>query len=456
MRKRIVNSFSLLFLGLVASMFCSTVFAEPVTAAINPQIATNTFAIDTIWIVVAGVLVFFMQAGFALLEGGMVRSKNTVNVVMKNYTDMCFGAIAFWLVGYGLLFGANNTGLIGTDHFLVAYGKDDIDYSRMFFHMMIAATAATIVSGAMAERARFQAYLVAVVIITAFIYPVFGSWVWGSLYEGEGWLRKLDFIDFAGASVVHSLGGWCALAGVIVLGPRLGKYDPEGKPRYIAGHNLPMVALGGFVLWMGWFGFNGGMTAALESNSNKTNLIGLIVLNTHLAAAAGAVGSVLGMSFKKRPILMTNTIYGSLGGLVGATAGCHIMTPGFAIITGLIAGALVIYGMDLMDSRGWDDPVGAVSVHGLCGAWGTLAAGLFQTNHLFDIKLVFTQLLGIVACFIWSFGVAYGVFKLIDRFMGLRASTIAQQRGLDFAEHYEVGYPEFQKDALHQGKNSKQ
>jgi len=451
MIKRKVKSLSLLCLGLLVSTFSSTAFSADTAATI----ASAHLAIDTVWIVVAGALVFFMQAGFALLEGGMVRSKNTVNVVMKNYTDMCFGAIAFWLVGYGFLFGTNTTGFLGTDHFLAGNGKDDIDYSRMFFHIMIAATAATIVSGAMAERARFQSYLVAVVVITAFIYPIFGSWVWGSLYKGEGWLRTLGFVDFAGATVVHSLGGWCALAGVIVLGPRLGKYDPEGKPRYIAGHNLPMMALGGFILWMGWFGFNGGMTAALGSNTSSTNLLGLIVLNTHLSAAAGAVGSVLGMSFKKRPILMTNTIYGSLGGLVGVTAGCHIMSPSFAIITGLIAGTIVIYGMDLMDSRGWDDPIGAVSVHGLCGAWGTLAVGLFTKGNMFDMGQVFIQLLGIVACFIWSFGVAYAVFKLIDRFMGLRASTIAQQRGLDFAEHYEVGYPEFQKDALHQGKNSK-
>ncbi|VAW79922.1 Ammonium transporter [hydrothermal vent metagenome] len=454
MIKRKVKLLSFAGIGLFISLFTSTALSATETP---PSIITAHLAVDTVWIVVAGALVFFMQAGFALLEGGMVRSKNTVNVVMKNYTDMCFGALAFWLIGYGFLFGTNTTGFIGTDHFM-AGNNGEFDYSRMFFHIMVAATAATIVSGAMAERARFQAYLVAVVVITAFIYPIFGSWVWGSLdpKQGMGWLRSIGFIDFAGASVVHSLGGWCALAGVIVLGPRLGKYDPEGKPRYIAGHNLPMVALGGFILWLGWFGFNGGMTAALASNTDNFKYLGLIVLNTHLAAAAGAVGAVLGMSFKKRPILMTNTIYGSLGGLVSVTAGCHVMSPGFAIITGIIAGTIVIYGMDIMDSRGWDDPVGAVSVHGLCGAWGTLAVGIFDKNNLFDISQVFIQLLGIIVCFIWSFGVAYAVFKLIDRYMGLRASTIAQQRGLDFAEHYEVGYPEFQKDALHQGKNSRQ
>ncbi len=424
---------------------------------IPTQTNATSISIDTIWIVVAGCLVFFMQAGFALLEGGMVRSKNTVNVVMKNYTDMCFGAIAFWLVGYGLLFGSNPSGLIGTDHFFLG-NADELDYTRLFFHIMIAATAATIVSGALAERARFQSYLLACVIITAFIYPVFGSWAWGSIYEGQGWLRLLGFHDFAGATVVHSLGGWAALAGIIVLGPRLGKYDLEGKPRYIAGHNLPMVALGGLILWLGWFGFNGGMTAALESTGThltKNNLIGIIVLNTHLAAAAGAVGAVISMSLKKTPILMTHTIYGSLGGLVGITAGCDIMEPLFAILTGLASGVLVIFALDFLDRQGWDDPVGAVSVHGFCGAWGTLAAGLFHRDDHFNFAQVLIQTIGIVACFVWSFTLAYITFKLIDKSLGLRASTVAQQRGLDYAEHFEVGYPEFQKDALHKTKTTK-
>ncbi len=417
---------------------------------------TNSVQIDTIWLVIAGSLVFFMQAGFALLEGGMVRSKNTVNVVMKNYTDMCFGAIAFWLVGYGLLFGSNPSGFIGTDHFLLG-NAENMDYSKLFFHVMIAATAATIVSGALAERARFQAYLAACILITAFIYPVFGSWAWGSIYEGKGWLKALEFHDFAGATVVHSLGGWTALAGVIVLGPRLGKYDLEGKPRYIPGHNLPMVALGGLVLWLGWFGFNGGMTAAFIGFSKNVDntLIGRIVLNTHLAAAAGAVGAVLGMTAKKKPVLMTTTIYGSLGGLVGVTAGCDVMEPVSAIITGIISGGIVILAMEFMDNRGWDDPVGAVSVHGFCGAWGTFAAGLFHRQHMFDFSSMLVQLLGIVTCFLWAFALSYGMFKLIDRFMGLRASTVAQQRGLDYAEHFEVGYPEFQKDALHKNKTTK-
>lgn len=431
----------ILFVSLLLASFAA--FSADTT-----HVTFSQESIDTLWIVMAGVLVFLMQTGFALLEGGMVRSKNTVNVVMKNYTDMCFGAIAFWLIGYGLMFGSNPSGFIGIDHFWLG-DASDMNYSKLFFHIMIAATAATIVSGAMAERARFTAYIVACIFITAFIYPIFGSWVWESLYAGKGWLKELGFHDFAGATFVHSVGGWCALAGIIVLGPRLGKYDPEGKPRYIAGHNLPMVAMGGFILWVGWFGFNGGMTMSANTS------IGKIVLNTHLAAAAGAVGAVIGMVFKRKPVLMTNTIYGSLGGLVGITAGCDVFEPSYAILTGVIAGAIVIIGIEFMDSKGWDDPVGAVSVHAFCGAWGTFAVGLFHHTQAFNSYTLFVQFVGIIACFLWSFISAYFVFLLIDKLMGLRATTIAQQRGLDFAEHYEVGYPEFQKDVLHQGKKSK-
>ncbi len=440
-----------LILLAIASFFSLSAFSAEAPSSLADDVATLETSLNTVWIVMAGVLVFFMQTGFAMLESGMVRSKNTVNVVLKNYTDMCFGAIAFWLIGYGLMFGTNTTGFFGTDHFFLG-NAENMDYSRLFFHIMIAATAATIVSGALAERARFTAYLVACVFITAIIYPIFGSWAWGgSVYntDQQGWLKELEFIDFAGATVVHSVGGWSALAGVIVLGPRLGKYDPDGKPRYIAGHNLPLVAMGGFILWIGWFGFNGGMTMNAEAS------IGKIVLNTHLAGAAGVVGAVIIMVIKKKPILMTNTIYGSLGGLVGVTAGCDLFSPGISVLTGMISGSIVILAVDFMDSKGWDDPIGAVAVHGFCGAWGTLAAGLFYADNMFDGKIIIIQFVGIFACFIWTFSTAFLLFKVIDKTMGLRASTIAQQRGLDFAEHYEVGYPEFQKDVLHQGKKSK-
>lgn len=258
----------------------------PATPAFAQSDLPGKEAIDVIWLAMASALVFFMQAGFALLESGMSRSKNCINVVMKNYTDVCVGSLFFWLVGFGLMFGANPSGWFGTSGFALHHGKS-WDYSFLLFQTMFAATAATIASGAMAERTRFPAYLFAAAVITAFIYPVFGSWVWGSYFSGNGWLAELGFVDFAGSTVVHSVGGWCALAGVMVLGPRLGRFDPRGRARTIPGHNLNFVALGGFVLWFGWFGFNGGSTVGANVN------IGLINLNTQLAASAGTGATLL-------------------------------------------------------------------------------------------------------------------------------------------------------------------
>jgi len=248
-------------------------------------LSTHVFASDsivdlklnTLWVVFAAILVFFMQAGFALLESGMSRSKNAVNVMMKNYMDVCLASLIFWLVGFGIMFGNNSSGFIGEDNFALSFALIDTapwDYTLLLFQTMFAATAVTICSGAMAERTKYNAYLVAACIIIAIIYPIFGSWVWGGFYGGSGWLADMGFIDFAGSTVVHSIGAWCALAGIIILGPRLGRFDPEtGEAREIPGHNLSLVALGGFILWLGWFGFNGGSTLKADSS------IGLIVLN---------------------------------------------------------------------------------------------------------------------------------------------------------------------------------
>ncbi|HDP88749.1 MAG TPA: ammonium transporter [Thioalkalivibrio sp.] len=402
-------------------------------------------AVDTLWVVVAAALVFFMQAGFALLESGMSRAKNAVNVVMKNFMDVCLGSLAFWLVGYGLMFGDNPTGLFGQSHFLLG-NAEHLDYSLLFFQTMFAATAVTIASGAMAERTRYQAYLAGAVVICALIYPVFGSWVWGSLYGGEGWLAQLGFIDFAGSTVVHSVGAWVALAGIIVLGPRLGRFGEQGETRPLPGHNLTQVALGGFILWLGWFGFNAGSTTAAETT------IGLIALNTHLAAAAGALGVLLTLFILRRPILLTQNVNGAIGGLVAITAGCATMEPLFAVVTGLVAGLTVVFGTDLLEGLGLDDVVGAVPVHGFAGVWGTLAAGLFVTGDLFNPVQVAIQALGVVAGFLWAFPLALLMYLVIHRLIGLRASTVDEQRGLDFSEHSEVGYPEFQGEILHAGK----
>jgi Amt family ammonium transporter len=400
----------------------------------------STLAADTIWVVTAAALVFFMQAGFALLEAGMSRAKNSVNVMMKNYMDVCLGTLMFWLVGYGLMFGNNVTGYFGSSHFMMS-DVEPWDYTVLLFQTMFAATAVTICSGSMAERTRYDAYLVASAVIAAFIYPVFGSWVWGGLYGGAGWLANMGFIDFAGSTVVHSVGAWCALAGIIVLGPRTGRFSREtGEVRNIPGHNLSLVALGGFILWLGWFGFNGGSTLAATAD------IGLIALNTQLAAGAGALGALLFSRVFRIPILLTATVNGSIAGLVGITAGCASMEPQWAILTGLIAGMIAVAGSLIMERMKLDDVVGAVPVHGFAGVWGTLAAGMFVTGDLFNTHQVMVQLIGIVAAFVWAFPLSLLTFGLIRMTMGLRVTTAEEQQGLDVSEHYEVAYPEFHKD----------
>lgn len=406
--------------------------------------AASDSATSTAWVVLASALVFFMQAGFALLESGMSRTKNAVNVMMKNYMDGCVGGVVFWLVGFGLMFGSNLTGWFGMSHFAPHEGEP-WDFTFLLFQMMFAATAATIASGAMAERTRYGAYMIGAVVISGFIYPVFGSWVWSGIYGGQGWLAKLGFIDFAGSTVVHSVGAWCALAGILVLGPRLGRFAADGTPRVIPGHNLGLVTLGGFVLWLGWFGFNAGSTLGM------TESLGLIALNTHLAAACGAIGAMLALRTTSKPILLTSTVNGSLGGLVGITAGCATMLPGYAMLTGLVAGFVVVFGMRLLDRWQLDDVVGAVSVHGFAGVWGTVAAGLFFTGDLFSWARVSVQLLGAGMAFAWAFPMALILYFLIAKTIGLRTSTQDEQRGLDFAEHAEVGYPEFNQAVTFDG-----
>lgn len=410
--------------------------ADPAPAL--PDIITS---LNTVWLMVAAALVFLMQAGFALLEGGMARSKNAVNVIMKNYMDACTGGLIFWLFGFGLMFGANPSGWIGTDWFMPQSGSH-WDWSFILFQMMFAATACTIASGAMAERVRYGAYLAGACLITGFIYPVFGSWAWGSYAGGSGWLKDMGFIDFAGSTVVHSVGGWCALAGIIVLGPRLGRFSQSGEPRAIPGHNLGLVALGGFILWFGWFGFNGGSTLAGDAS------IGKIILNTHLSACGGAVGAALFSWLVGRPLLLTSTVNGSVGGLVGVTAGCATMDPQFAVITGLLSGVITIIGPMLLSSARLDDVVDAVSVHGFCGAWGTIAAGLFFAGDLFNGTRILVQAIGVSVAFVWAFGTALLMYVTINIFIGMRASPLHEQRGLDFTEHAEVGYPEFQQTRM--------
>ncbi|EDY87008.1 ammonium transporter [gamma proteobacterium HTCC5015] len=411
--------------------------------AADASLATQA-DVDAIWIVVAGALVFFMQAGFALLESGLSRAKNSVNVIMKNYADLCVGSIAFSLLGFGLMFGDNATGWWGSTHFLMSDLQSASEYSFLFFQIMFAATAATIASGAMAERTQFLGYLLGAIGICAIIYPVYGSWVWGSFYSGSGWLAELGFIDFAGSTVVHSVGGWCALAAIIVLGPRLGRFGTGGNAREIPGHNLNYMALGGFILWLGWFGFNAGSTVAATAD------VGLIALNTHLSAASGVIAVVCGSFLFGRPILSRNAINGGVAGLVAITAGCATMTPWHAVITGLIGGLVLLAGDKLLEHFGLDDVVGAVAAHGFAGAWGTLAAGIFFVDDPYNFIIIGTQMIGVIAAFVWVFPTALVMYLLIHYTVGLRASTEDERRGLDYTEHSELGYPEFQQQTLNQ------
>ena len=435
------------YLALLLLAMCSSAWADETLATTAKNIQEIRISLDSVWVILGGILVFFMQAGFALVESGSVRSKNTVNVLMKNYMDACLGGLVFWLVGFGLMFGVNSTGWFGFSHF-APNDLDDWNWNLLFFQMMFAATATTIASGAMAERIHFVAYVVSAAVVSGFIYPIFGSWAWGGLFNGDGWLKQLGFIDFAGSTVVHSMGGWVAFAGIVVLGPRLGRFGKNGQSHYLAGHNLPLVALGGFILWLAWFGFNAGSTI----NANVS--IGRIALNTHLAACASAVAYMIYALLRGKAILIKTTINASLGGLVAITAGCASMTPIYAVITGACAGLVVSIMPYFMEKLRLDDVVDAVTVHGFCGAWGTMAAGLFLENNMFNSDILIVQALGVVSAFAWGFGVAYIVFKILDVVMGgLRVDKQHEQRGLDYTEHAELSYPEFQKDVTFETDN---
>ncbi len=412
----------------------------------DPTPLSNKAAIDLVqthanyvWTLVAAALVFFMQAGFAMVETGFTRAKNAVNIMMKNLMDFSLGSIAFWAVGFGLMFGVSKTGWFGASGFFLSDFTPDGDpwvLAFWMFQVVFAATAATIVSGAMAERTKFSGYLIYSVIVSAFIYPVFGSWAWGGLFHGGGWLEKLGFIDFAGSTVVHSIGGWAALAGAIVLGPRLGKYGKDGSVRPIMGHSMTLAALGVFILWLGWFGFNPGSTTVADKS------IAMIFVNTNLAAAAGCATALITawIKFGKPEIGMT--LNGALAGLVAITAGCANVSPGSSIVIGAIAGILVVLAVLFFEHIRIDDPVGAISVHGINGAWGTLAAGIFNIGGT-SAGMIGVQLLGMAACFLWTFPTAFALFKVIEKTIGLRVSPEEELEGLDMAEHGGVAYPDF-------------
>jgi Amt family ammonium transporter len=432
-----------LTLALIIGLLCATgAWADdpaPTPLSNKEAIAMVQSHADYVWTLVAAALVFFMQAGFAMVESGFTRAKNAINIIMKNLMDFSIGTISFWAIGFGIMFGASSTGWFGTSGFFLSDwspGGDPWVLAFWMFQVVFAATAATIVSGAMAERTKFTGYFLYSMVICGLIYPVFGSWAWGSLLNGSGWLEGLGFIDFAGSTVVHSVGGWAALAGAIVLGPRLGKYAKDGSVKPILGHNMPLAALGVFILWLGWFGFNPGSTTAASKD------IAMIFVNTNLAAAAGAILALLTSWVKFGKPEVSMSLNGALAGLVAITAPCANVTPTSAIIIGAIGGVLVVLSVLFFDRIRVDDPVGAISVHGVCGAWGTLAAGLFNMEGA-TLSIVGVQLIGIGACFAWTFPTAFIMFKLIDMTVGLRVSPEEEMEGLDITEHGGNAYPEF-------------
>lgn len=399
-----------------------------------------TMSINNIWVLLAAFLVMFMQPGFAMVEAGFTRGKNSVNILMKNLVDFSVGAILYWAIGYALMYGESIAGFIGMPDFFIndnGFG-DYANKTDLLFQTMFAATAATIVSGAVAERTKFSSYLIFTVVITVFIYPISGHWKWGG-----GWLDQLGFQDFAGSTLVHSVGAWVGLAGAIIIGPRMGKYV-EGKTRAIPGHNLVLGALGVFILWFGWFGFNPGSQLGAAGKDNAL-AIAHIALTTNLAAAGGALAALITSWIRyKRPGLSL-ALNGALAGLVAITAGCDAVSPGSALIIGIIGGVLLVFSVEFIDQKlKIDDPVGAVSVHGVNGAWGTLAVGLFAADGgLFfggGTKLLLAQAIGVGAIFVWAFGLGFILFKILKHTVGLRVSRRIEEEGLDVYEHGESAY----------------
>jgi Amt family ammonium transporter len=418
------------------------------------------FSLDVVWLFIGAILVFIMQAGFALVETGLTRAKNATNITMKNVMDFCFGAIVYWALGWGFMYGTDLGGLIGTDQFFNGPMALDIEtgnfYKSWFFQVVFAATAATIVSGAMAERTQFKSYLIYTCFISAFIYPISGHWVWGG-----GWLAELGFHDFAGSTVVHSVGGWAALMGAIVLGPRIGKYvkgaDGHVTVKAFPGHNIPYAALGVLLLFFGWFGFNGastGLATVGEGGIWSGLAIARVCVTTTLAAAAGAVSALIfsWIWFKKPDVSMT--LNGLLAGLVGITAPCAVVSPGASIIIGLIAGVLVVLSVEFIDKvLKVDDPVGAVSVHCVCGIFGTLAVGIWGNAeadgvlgllHGGGFAQLGKQIIGILAVGAWAAVVSLILFLIIKAITGLRVSAKEEMMGLDLSEHKSEAYAGFQ------------
>ncbi|MFD1335699.1 ammonium transporter [Oceanobacillus iheyensis] len=405
--------------------------ATPVYAA-TPTPESLELSVNLIWVMLGAFLVFFMHAGFAMVESGFTRSKNTLNILMKNFLTISVASILFFLVGYGIMFGSSAGSIIGSDGFLLSE-ISEIDF--FVFQAMFVATCATIISGAVAERIKLGSYILIVAAMTTIIYPVVGHWVW----QGDGWLTSLGFSDFAGSTVVHLTGAVGAFVVVLILGPRIGKYKGK-KVNVIQGHNLPLGALGVFILWLGWFGFNGGSTLAADPS-----LVPYVIGTTLLSTSAALVSSSLYTKLRFKKVDASLSMNGVLGGLVGITAGAAEISLGGSIIVGLISGVVLVEGIRFLDTKlRIDDPVGAIAVHGICGIWGTLAIGLFSVNTgLFygnGISQLGIQAIGVLAVIAWVAITAGGFTYVINKISPIRVSEEEEISGLDFAEHGSSAY----------------
>ncbi len=452
--KRIRHGY--IFLGIIFTILMGThlsLAADPTGAATLR--AHPEAPLDYVWILICAFLVFFMQAGFAMVESGFCRSKNAVNLMMKNLMDFVMGSLVFFATGYAIMMGKDWGGLFGTTGwFLHGSAYDVHDYLIWMFEAVFAATAATIVSGGVAERIKFSVYLFYSALISAIIYPLYGHWVWGG-----GWLSKLPFgvgaVDFAGSGVVHAVGGIIALIGAIMLGPRTEKYDAKGNPRPLLGHNIPMAALGVFILWFGWFGFNPGST--LSAHELR---ISVIAVNTNLAAAAGALSALMFMKLKHGKWDIGMTLNGVLAGLVGITAPCAWVEAWAAVVIGFISGILVCLGVLILDKLHIDDPVGAFPVHGINGIWGLISVGIFAdgtygnyttalphvTGLLYGggMGQLISQLISAGVCIVWAALGGWIIFALAKvLFNGIRVSREEEIEGVDIIEHGTPAYPEF-------------
>jgi len=441
---------------------------DPV-AELTASSATLRIALDTLWVLLAGALVFFMNTGFACVESGLCRQKNCVNILAKNFVVFACASLSYYLIGWGLMFG-NGSGFAGSEGLFLLSGVDNspatldaykgayasINWSgvpllaKFFFQLVFAGTAATIVSGAVAERIKFGSFVVFSFVLVALMYPITGHWIWGGGFLGAPGEGKLPFFDFAGSTVVHSVGGWAALAGAIVLGPRLGKFAKDGKVHPIPGHNLSLATLGVFILWLGWFGFNPGSTMGTGDGS----AIAHIFVTTNSAAVAAIITSMLTAWIMLKKPDLSMILNGCLAGLVAITAPCAFVTVGASIVIGAIAGVLVVVAVLFFDKMKIDDPVGAISVHLVNGIWGTLALGIFANTKIskdvaaFDctggMAQFMVQLKGVLAVGVFTFVVAMIVWYIIKFTLGLRVDAEEETEGLDICEHGNEAYPNFQ------------